>query len=141
MLFLSIIFTKLINRVQERVIFFISTRKEISLTVRIKDSYTVLIMAINIVMKLITMIMVLELIVISAATTHNNSSYDEVDSFSPTCILECTALCKGKGWMTPICMAKCLFNCKDSATVSDDVHVCTSTCAQSNCSIFVDSGN
>lgn len=102
---------------------------------------TVLTMEKSNITKLITMIMVLELIVIAAATTHNNNGNGEIEGFSPTCIIECTAECKGKGWSTPLCMAKCLYNCKDSPTVAKGVPVCTSTCAQLNCSKFVNSGN
>lgn len=98
-------------------------------------------MATNNVMKLITTIMVLELIAIAVATTHNNSGYDQPDWVSVKCVAECRALCKGKGWRTPICLAKCMFKCKDAPVVSEDVPVCTSTCAQSNCSKFIDWGN
>lgn len=97
-------------------------------------------MTINNAMKVITMIILLKLIMI-AATDHINGDFYEPSGFSPTCIITCTAMCKGKGWRTPICLAKCLFNCKDAPTVSHDVPVCTSTCAQSTCSKFVDSGN
>ncbi|KAK1392306.1 hypothetical protein POM88_011362 [Heracleum sosnowskyi] len=94
-------------------------------------------MAINNVMKLITTIMVLELIVIAAqASTHNYSGYDHTDFVSVTCVADCRALCKGKGWW---CFTKCIFKCKDVPVVSEDVPVCTSNCAQSKCSKFVGS--
>lgn len=100
-------------------------------------------MTINNVMKLITMIMVLEVIVTAATTTHNNNDdYDHTDFVSVTCVAECRALCKGKGWWhTSICFAKCIFKCKDILVVPEDVPVCTSICAQSKCSKFIHSGN
>ena len=89
---------------------------------------------------MITIFIVLKSMMIASADYSNVSLY-ESKNFSPTCIITCTAMCKGKGWQTPICLAKCLLNCKDTPTVSNDVRVCTSTCAQSTCSKFIDSGN
>lgn len=97
-------------------------------------------MEINNAIKL-AIIMVLELIVITTATNYNNSGFDHIDFVSVTCVVECRAACKGEGWHVPICLAKCLHKCKDSPVVSEDVPVCTSACAQFNCSKFVGSGN
>ncbi|KAK1392326.1 hypothetical protein POM88_011382 [Heracleum sosnowskyi] len=96
-------------------------------------------MATNIVMKLISVILVLELVLIATAAPHINGGHDEKFSISPTCILFCSAECKGQGFYTPICFVKCIFKCKLAPVVSDDVRACTSTCAQSTCSKFSDS--
>lgn len=77
----------------------------------------------------------------TTSTTHIDGRYDEKFSISPTCIVMCGAACKSRGWFMPICIVNCLFHCKDTPTVSEVVRVCTSTCAQSNCSKFIKSGN
>lgn len=95
-------------------------------------------MAISIVKKIISVIMVLELLIMATATSRINGGHNEKFSFSPTCILLCGAECKDKGILTPICFVKCLFNCKMTPAVSDDIRVCTSNCAQSTCSKFIE---
>lgn len=93
-------------------------------------------MAINIVKKLISVIMVLELVMMATATLRINGVHEE--NISPTCILLCGAECKDKGILAPICFVKCLFNCKMDPAVSDDVKMCASNCAQSTCFKFVE---
>lgn len=95
-------------------------------------------MAITNVMKLISVIMVFELVMFATTAHRINDGHDHEFHISPACIVFCSEVCKGQGWRTPICFVKCLFNCKLTPHVSDDVRACTTTCAQSNCSKFVD---
>ncbi|KAK1400636.1 hypothetical protein POM88_000241 [Heracleum sosnowskyi] len=96
-------------------------------------------MATNIVMKLISVILGLELVLIATAAPHINGGHDETFGISTTCIVFCDVHCRGQGVYTPVCFVKCMFKCKLAPVVSDDVRACTSTCAQSTCSKFSDS--
>lgn len=97
-------------------------------------TYIILSMRINNITKLITMIIVLELIMIVATLTlHIN--VDEKVSHSPQCYWHCVKLCFGN----PICLIQCLASCIDIPVETEDARRCTTTCAQTTCSKFVGS--
>lgn len=100
-------------------------------------------MARNNVLKLITMMIMISALegrspFIPEKSLHD---FDEKLSLSPTCIKLCFNICKGKGLLTPVCFAECIYGCKDSPVVTNDVPVCTSTCARSACPKSVTWGN
>lgn len=91
-------------------------------------------MKINNMMKLITMILILELIM-SVATPTPRINVDERVSYSPECFWHCVNTCFGD----PNCMIQCLAGCVKTPAERNGVRMCTATCAQATCSKFVDS--
>ena len=93
-------------------------------------------MAKNMIMKTITSMILFELIMIASA--HNNGDHVNM---SPACLTACQKFCTKDGHLDPVCLSKCISVCWATPIVSDHVRVCTSSCVQSSCAKFIDSGN
>ena len=96
-------------------------------------------MAKNIGMTLVIMMIVTELILVAAAS--QSSGEREKFSISPKCIAECGLRCvfegkNKKSWQWAACLASCAVQCSD--TLVDQV--CASSCVQSLCSTFLNTG-
>lgn len=92
----------------------------------------------NIALKFLAMMMVTQFIVIVIAAKNYN---DSEEKFSAKCLAKCSLQCveDGKGkepWELAACVAKCALTCTDASIDP----TCATSCVESLCSKFFNSG-